>query len=319
MNPRDALSRLAKPLPQWSAIALSDPQTDTRIQLSSGTLQWDVTRNVVVASLRPLTLAVGLNATVEEPLTRLADTELRFFDREHPEQWLGALRLRAPRVWRGAGSGVALFEIADGKHRCLPWPRRPWNRWMQSRAMRHNRDPHNFAMPPQAAEQLMIFYICPRPVVLVSVDDGTHSNIFPMDLIGALDPAWFTLALRTTSVSVEVMKSARRVALSDIAATDCTIAYRLGAHHARPAVDWNALPFTIERSERFSLPVPAGALRIREVEICEFESIGSHTFFVTRIVSDRRLRGGAQLFHTSGLHQNFRADRGRRFAQAGAQ
>jgi flavin reductase (DIM6/NTAB) family NADH-FMN oxidoreductase RutF len=183
--------------------------------------------------------------------------------------------------------------------------------------MRNNRDPHNFAMPPDAAEQLMIFYICPRPVVLVSVDDGTHSNIFPMDLIGSIEPGWFTLALRSTNVSIPVMKRVRKVALSSIAAAQCATAYRLGAHHSRPAMDWSALPFEVGRSSHFSLPIPANALRVRELEICDYESIGTHTFFVTRVVCDSPLRNELQLFHTSGLHQDFRSHRGRQFTRAG--
>src|SRR6185369_14027293 len=96
------------------------------------------------------------------------------------------------------------------------WPYRSWNRWLQDRAMKKNTDPYNFVMAPQAVQQLMIFYICPRPVVLVSVDDGSHSNLFPMDLIGPIAPDRFTLALRSTSQSVPTMKSSRRLALSDI-------------------------------------------------------------------------------------------------------
>jgi flavin reductase (DIM6/NTAB) family NADH-FMN oxidoreductase RutF len=313
-----ALIRYARPLPQWCAIALEHPQTQVRIDLSSGDLELDVTQNLVVASLRPLMLAVGLDARLKRSLATSAHAVLRFFDLDAPDAPLGVLRLTAARVRSTENSEMAVFEIEHGEHHCLPWPRRPWNRWLQNRAMRSKRDPHNFAMSPQPAEQLMIFYICPRPVVLVSVDDGSHSNIFPMDLIGAIAPQWFTLALRSTSVSVETMKSARRVAISSIAAAERSVAYRLGEHHSRPAADWSKLPFTLERSSTFALPVPASALRVRELEICDYESIGSHTFFVTRAISDRVLKAGAQLFHTSGIHQEFRTQRGRPFALAGA-
>jgi flavin reductase (DIM6/NTAB) family NADH-FMN oxidoreductase RutF len=313
-----ALRRLVRPLPQWSAVALPSPQTQVRIQLRAAGLQRDVTQNLVVASLRPLTFAIGLSASLKPLLEPSARAELRFLDEEASGLPLGLLRLRAVRVWRTAESDFGLFEVEHGEHRCLSWPRRPWNRWLQNRTMRKNRDPYNFAMPPQAVEQLMIFYICPRPVVLVSVDDGVHSNIFPLDLIGPIDSGWFTLALRSTSVSVETMKSSRRVALSSIAGSDCATVYRLGVHHRKPAIDWDQMPFKLERSTTFSLPVPAIALRVREVEICDYESIGSHTLFATRVVSDQLLSDAPQLFHTSGLHQEFRTRRGRRFAMAGA-
>ena len=82
------------------------------------------------------------------------------------------------------------------------------------------------------------------------------------------------------------MKSARRVALSDVPARDYATAYKLGVHHKKVKVDWDHLPFEIQRSRDFSLPYPAIALRVREIEILDFDTIGSHTFFVSRIVSE---------------------------------
>jgi flavin reductase (DIM6/NTAB) family NADH-FMN oxidoreductase RutF len=185
--------------------------------------------------------------------------------------------------------------------------------------MRKNVDPNNFSMPPEAVQQQMIFYICPRPVVLVSVDDGHHSNLFPMDLIGSISADHFTLALRSTSQSIATMKSARRVALSDVAARDYAIALQLGVHHKNVQVAWDRLPFKIRRSRNFHLPCPQSALRVREIEILDFDTIGSHTFFVTRIASEQSTGEDAQFFHTSGIYQHFRRRNGRAFAPAAPQ
>jgi flavin reductase (DIM6/NTAB) family NADH-FMN oxidoreductase RutF len=183
--------------------------------------------------------------------------------------------------------------------------------------MRKNTDPHNFSMTPEAVQQQMIFYICPRPVVLVSVDDGSHSNLFPMDLIGPISADRFTLALRSTSQSIPTMKSARRVALSDVAARDSTLAYRLGAHHKNVRVAWDQLPFKIRPSSRFSLPCPETALRVREIEILDIDTIGSHTFFVTQVASEQSAGADPRFFHTSGIYQHFRTRNGRPFPPAG--
>jgi hypothetical protein len=153
-------------------------------------------------------------------------------------------------------------------------------------------------------------------VVLVSVADGSHSNLFPMDLIGPVSSDRFTLALRSTSPSIATMKSARRVVLSDVPARDYAAAYKLGIHHKNVMLDWDHLPFEIRRSGNFSLPYPAIALRTREVEILDFDSIGSHTFFVTRIASESSAVDGAQFFHTSGIYQHFRSRNGRPFPAA---
>jgi hypothetical protein len=240
---------------------------------------------------------------------------LHFVDLES-RRIVGMLRLQHTRNWSTSGLAIGLFEVLHGTQRCVRWPYRPWNRWLQNRRMRRNTDPNNFYMPPQAVQQQMIFYICPRPVVLVSVDDGSHSNLFPMDLIGPVSSNRFTLALRSTSPSIATMKSARRVALSDVPARDYTTAYKLGVHHKQIMVDWDHLPFEIQRSSNFSLPYPAIALRVREIEILDFDTIGSHTFFVTQIASEDSARDDAQFFHTSGIYQHFRSCNGRPFPPA---
>jgi flavin reductase (DIM6/NTAB) family NADH-FMN oxidoreductase RutF len=186
---------------------------------------------------------------------------------------------------------------------------------MYRRAVRHKR-PEDLLMLPAAVEHLMIFYLCPRPVFLVSVDDGHSSNLFPMDLVGPLLPERFTLALRNTSPSVQTIKNARRVAFADAPGTACQIAYQLGAHHRKQNIEWDTLPFRTLRSEQFSLRIPEIALQVREVEILDFQTVGSHTLFVGRICSEQTLASGDQLAHTCGPHQRMRARTGRPFTEA---
>jgi flavin reductase (DIM6/NTAB) family NADH-FMN oxidoreductase RutF len=304
-----ALKQKLRALPQWSAIALREPQAAVEVRMFAAGGNFDVTRNSVVAALRPLTLAVGLGEQIISTMKEGSEPALHFVDLES-RHTLGVQHLRQIRDPSLAASQIGLFEIRHGAQYCVRWPYRPWNRWLQNRAMRKHSDPNNFSMPPAAVQQLMIFYIRPRPVVLVSVDDGHHSNIFPMDLIGHIAPDYFTLALRSTSQSIATMKTARRVALSSIAAQDRAIAYQLGAHHKNVQVEWDRLPFRIQRSNNYALPCPETALGIRELDILSFESIGSHTFFITRIASERSFRDSPQLCHTSGIHQYFRSRNG---------
>jgi flavin reductase (DIM6/NTAB) family NADH-FMN oxidoreductase RutF len=310
-----ALKRRMRPLPQWPPVALHQPQEAVQVRFATDRGEFDVTRAAVVAALRPLTLAVGLNAQLMAAIEDLSQPELHFVDLES-RRTVGVLQLQHVRNWNTSGVAIGLFEVRRGTHRCVRWPYRPWNRWLQNRQMRRNTDPNNFFMPPESVQQQMIFYICPRPVVLVSVDDGSHSNLFPMDLIGPVSSDRFTLALRSTSPSIATMKSARRVALSDVPAGDYATAYKLGIHHKNVMVEWGDLPFKIRRSRNFSLPYPALALRVREIEILDFDTIGSHTFFVTQIASEDSAGDDAQFFHTSGIYQHFRSCNGRPFPPA---
>ncbi|HEY1865613.1 MAG TPA: hypothetical protein VGG55_00985 [Candidatus Acidoferrales bacterium] len=310
-----ALKRRIRPLPQWPPIALREPQEAVQVRLATVRGEFDVTRAAVVAALRPLTLAVGLDPQRMSAIEAGSQPQLHFVDLES-RRAVGMLQLQHVRNWNTSGAAIGLFEVRRGTHRCVRWPYRPWNSWLQNRRMRKNTDPNNFFMPPDAVQQQMIFYICPRPVVLVSVDDASHSNLFPMDLIGPVSSDRFTLALRSTSPSIPTMKRARRLALSDVPARAYAAAYKLGIHHKNAMVEWDHLPFEILRSGNFSLRYPAIALRVREVEILDFDTIGSHTFFVSRIASEVSAGDDAQFFHTSGIYQHFRRCNGRPFPPA---
>lgn len=310
-----ALKRRIRALPQWSPVALRQPQDVVGVWMRGARGEIDVTRASVVAALSPLTLGVGLDDAARAALGDYSTPVLRFTDIESGRA-VGALELLRVRDCLTRAAGISLFEVRAGAQHCVQWPYRPWNRYLQNRAIRHHRRPEGFWMPPEAVQQLMIFYIFPRQVVLVSVEDGEHRNLFPMDLIGPVAPDRFTLALRSTSRSISAMKSARRVALSDVAAADCALAYRLGAHHREPLADWQSLPCATGRSQAFSLPYPQSALRVRELEILDFETIGSHTLFVTRIAAVQPLAEADRLHHTSGLYQHFRMRHGRPFPAA---
>jgi hypothetical protein len=310
------LTRWLRPLPQWPPVALQAPQQVVRVSLATARGGFDVTRLAVVAALRPFTLAVGLDAQRLSAIEADSVPQLRFEDLESGRT-VGVLQLKHMRNWNTSGAIIGLFEVRDGTQRCLHWPYRPWNRWLQNRRMRANSDSNNFLMPPAAVQQQMIFYICPRPVVLVSLDDGLHSSLFPMDLIGCVSADHFTLALHSTSPSIATMKSSRRVALSDVPSRDFATAYKLGVHHKNVKVDWEHLPFKINRSREFSLPCPDIALRVRELAIVDFDTVGSHTLFLSRVISDLSNAEGSQFFHTSGIYQYFRSRNARPFPGCG--
>ena len=170
-------------------------------------------------------------------------------------------------------------------------------------------------MEPAALRQLLICYIRPRPVVLVSVSAPGHFNIFPMDLIGPVG-GYFTLALRSTSISIPVLREAGQVALSCLPAPLKSVAYDLARHHKQPLRELSSLPIAIRPSPTLGVPVASAALRTRELAVRYGQEIGSHTFFVADILSDGLVAEGRQLHHVSGLYQAHRRLRGIGFAEA---
>lgn len=309
------IRRALRPTPQWLAISLPPAEQVVTVTLSLGSLDVDVTNNIAVAALRPFTLRLGMDFAMAEAVRRASRVSLRLCDAEL-RRALGVMDLDYQREWVAAGTCVGLFTVRGAWHRCTSRARRAWDSWMYARAVR-NVPRETLLMTPSAVEQMLVFYLRPRPVCLVSVDDGEHSNIFPMDLIGPLPSEHFTLALRNTSPSIATIRMSRRVAIADLPGTACRIAYQLGAHHKRVQVDWDSLPFPTVRSAEFGLHVPALAPRIREMEILDFQTIGSHTLFVGRVHSERvNGEATARLCHTSGAHQRLRIRANRPFHEA---
>jgi flavin reductase (DIM6/NTAB) family NADH-FMN oxidoreductase RutF len=304
---KDWIRPFVHPLPQWSTVAMSPPQ-----QMVTATLCWDgksadVTADHTVASLKPLVIATSLDGG-PRPVLKYRDSATG--------KLLGFLQLTQTASVSAGETSLTLYHVATGEHRCIGWPLRSWNAWLQNRLMLKNRSPQHFAPEPAAVQQLMIAYLCPRPVILVSVDTPGHRNIFPMDLIGPLEQSGlFSLALRSTSVSVPVMREVRRIALSSIPATMKAAVYQLAGHHKQPLSGWNALSFPVRPSREFGIPAVAAALRIQELDIVHSQEVGSHMLFLGRIVSDEKLAEGTQLHHTAGFHQAYRRRRNMPFAE----
>ena len=304
---KDWMRPFVHALPQWSTIAVAPGQRTVTATLHGEGTSVDVTADHTVASLVPLMIATSLDAG-QRPLLEYRDSATG--------KLLGVLQLTRSASVTIAQTSLTLYYVTAGEHHCLGQPLRSWNTWLQNRLMLRNRTPQHFSPEPSAVQQLMIAYLCPRPVVLVSVDTPGHQNIFPMDLIGSLQQSGlFTLALRSTSTSVTVMRDVRRVALSNIPATMKALVYKLAEQHKHPLTDWNALPFPTRPSRKFGIPTIAAALRIQELDIVHSQEVGSHTLFLGRIVSDENLAQGIQLHHTAGFHQAYRQRHGTPFAE----
>lgn len=297
-----ALAATLRPMALWAPIGLDAPQSLIDVTLDCGTMERDVTDNQVVLSLAPLVLAIG------DPSAHAARrARLVFRDRAHRVE-LGALGLSAVGGIRAQDTSLACFLVDESRHGCLPAPLASWQRWLQAR---RRGDPRtNFSMSPDAVQHLLVFYICPRPVLLVSVADGVHENLFPMDLVGSLGSELFTLALRNTSPSVATLRAGGHAALADVPLADRALAYSLGAHHRQAQVDWAAVPCDTIRSSRNGLRVPAQAPRIRELAVLDAHERGSHTVFLCRVTSDERRASVPRLFHTSGMHRAWRRRHG---------
>ena len=286
-------------LPRYGPLGLSDPQQDVEVWLRGAGEPVDVTRNNVVVALRPFTIGVMFDRhhSVESgnPL-RLCMHEAR-----GAKRLLGSIGLRPAGTISLPEHRFCLFEPSGYENYCAPALSLAlyYLRARRRAARSTRRNPHNFQMSHADLRSNFVFYICPRPVVLVTVEHEGSSNIFPMDLIGPTDSPWYTMALRSTSPAVRLMQQSRRMALASVPFAVRDVAYALGKHHALSSIDWADIPLPTAPSPLFGLPVPDAALKIREVRVREFHEVGSHVLFVTSIERETNPGNeGPQLFHS---------------------
>ncbi len=287
--------------PSYGPVGMHDPQQEVRVWLHGLDERLDVTCNNVVAALRPFTIGVMVSRKHPEDLNG-RPLRLCLHERGGADRLLGVIHLRFVHSIPLPEHRLCLFETPRFENFCVGAVKlQLYDRYEQWRiGRRQRRNPYNFLMTTDGILCSHVFYICPRPVVLVTVEHEGAGNMFPMDLIGPTDSPWYTMALRSTSPAVRLMQESRRMALANIPFSLKAAAYEMGKHHKRTTIDWSSLPFSTTASPLFGLRVPVAALRIREVRVAESHEVGSHMLFITSIEQETPAPpdSGVQLFHS---------------------
>ena len=153
---------------------------------------------------------------------------------------------------------------------------------------------------------MIVFFICPRPVVLVSVVHDGSGNVFPMNLMGPVGEGRFAFSLNSTRHAAPIVGRAGRLAISNVPFDQAALARQLGRNHMKDSIDMTHLPFAARMSPEFGFPSPEFAVRVREMEVEFTERLGSHTFFITRMVHDEQVSASPEFFYVHGIYQAWR-------------
>jgi flavin reductase (DIM6/NTAB) family NADH-FMN oxidoreductase RutF len=297
------------PIPQFCTVGLKNPQSEVCVWLRGLGEPLDVTdRNVIVAA-RPFTVGIGFEHIPDGATIKRAPLSLGFSDGSENTPLLGEIQLSYAETIRIDDRALCLFRASRSSNRCLPrsvvW-RRYFDFARQQRRVAKGPTPPETRMIIRELFALATFYICPRPVVLVSVVDGNAGNIFPMDLIGPVGGHHFTLALHGTSTAVPLMERSHRVALSGVPVEQISIAYALGQNHKKTDFRWNQVSFDMTTSPTFGLPIPEFALSVNEMEIESVRAMGSHKLFICRTGVNHVRSHGLQLSFVQGFYHTRR-------------
>jgi flavin reductase (DIM6/NTAB) family NADH-FMN oxidoreductase RutF len=298
--------------PQQVIIGMREPQTEVSVRLrrveESNEHARDVTNIHMMACAAPFTVGVGAEdgaAHGASARDRGAFT-LEFFEREGKREKLGKILLRPSGAVKTTSGTLQLFQTEGSKNYCLP-SRHIWARYLEYAYFRWKQPSPDVEMKARDVHAMCVYYNCPRPVGLVSVSDGNATNIFPMNLMGAIGGSGFAFALNTGKPVTLLIERARRIALSTVPFPQAKTAYGMAPNHKKESIDAAQLPFAVRRSAEFGFPVPEFALRLREMEVEAIERPGSHTLFVARVVRDENCAtaGGDNLefFTLHGIYQ----------------
>lgn len=290
---------------QQCAVGMRDPQSEVAVWLHGLGAPRDVTYSHLMASGAPFTIGIGMDGGQGWSGSDRGPLSLQFYQRSGEQRLLGKIGLRFSSLIAVGAQALYLFEIRDYRNYCLPKPRL-WAHYLHYAYQRSRAHSSDVPITTSEVHAMIVFYICPRRVVLVSAADGDIGNIFPMNLMGPIRDGYFGFALNSTTPVRSLVERAGSVALSSIPLEQTSLAYSFGKNHRKEWVDFNQLPFPTVRSTQLALPVPQFSLRVREMRVEATREIGSHTLFVARTMNDEHWGDGAESFMVHGIYQAWR-------------
>ena len=290
-------------LPQEFSLGMPDPQTEITVWLQGPGIRRDVTSHLSTACAEPLTLCIGVDAGSRLIEKERASLTLIFSERDGRQRVLGKIGLEHKRTVAAAHADLHFFEPRSSTNLCLPGMRTAMHYLLHAYRHRKRDNTQGIQMTFLERRASMVTFIRPHPIFLVSVGDRSNGNIFPMNLCGNLGNGYFGFALRTERVAGSLIVRAGRAALSNVPEAQGYLAYRMAAHHKLESVDWAQLPFATKTSKALSIPIPDFAQRVREVVVESSFPIGSHRFFLARIIEDERFTEGPAFCSIHGFYQ----------------
>jgi flavin reductase (DIM6/NTAB) family NADH-FMN oxidoreductase RutF len=293
-------------LPEEFATGIRDPQQEIAVMLLGMGQPIDVTFRHSTACSAPFLFAIAFDEGRSPTRQELGRLSLNFFEREGKRDLLGSIRLRWKEKVSDVRGELHLFAPRSVSNYCLPrlslwahYSKHLLGQWKSKSAS---------AMTMSFLERraAMVSFIRPHPTVLVSVSSALGINIFPMNIMGSLGPDRFGFALRNDRLAGQLVEGTGRLVLSNVLVRHASLAYGLAPNHTKAFIQRNELPFSTVFSPMFQYPVPEFAVRIREMELETVRRIGSHSFFVARILRDTALSDEPSLCVIHGYYETRR-------------
>lgn len=292
-------------LPPACDLGLPHPQREIEVWLHGLGAPCDVTLRHSVACPAPFTICIGLDhqRKIFDAKQRLS---LRFFENGGQRQLLGKIGLRLSATIPTDGPALYLFRTISCANYCLPRARMYAHYLLHDYQRWRRRARIDMKLSSLDSRCNVAMFICPRPVVLVSLLQGDRGSIFPMNLMGPVGGGHLAFALNCKKQASPLVEQLGEVALSNVPFDSISSVRQLAGNHNRQSIDWDQLPFATTKSSIYGIPVPAFALRVTELKIHTVRQLGSHTLFVARIVNEEVRVDAPEFCMVHGLYQAWR-------------
>ncbi len=293
-------------LPQEFFLGLEDPQTEITVSLHGMGPPLDVTLRHSMACAAPFTICIAFDEGQKPSEKDLSCLTLKFCERNGQKRVLGEIDLKLTAIILEVGLALILFEARSSTNYCLPKMRLWAHYLLHAYSQRRKVDTSGMKMSFIERRAAMVMFIRPHPVSLVSVVDDEGGNIFPMNIMGDLGNGNFAFALKGSRRAAHLVERTGRIALSSVPLPQASLAYQLAVNHTKECIEWDQLPFATKMSTTFNIPIPVFTQRVREMEVRKVRSIGSHIFFLARIIRDETFSKSLGLCVIHGFYQAWR-------------
>jgi hypothetical protein len=202
---------------------------------------------------------------------------------------------------------VSLYLGEYGQHRFINHVHQAINGFIE----RHRRRPAgNVALDGNLHDQVRIAYSVPRIIALVAVADRQLMNVFPTDLHGPVGADGYLSSLRVGGKACSQVESSRRLLVAEVDSGIHKAVYRLGKNHMKNMLAASAFELDSSISATFGIPLPAGAVKYRELEWDRFTQVGIHRIYYYRVVHEAAVGQSRRLAHVHQYYAQWRESRG---------
>jgi hypothetical protein len=206
------------------------------------------------------------------------------------------------------GRHVCLYQGCNGVHSFLSPLYQTANNVLEKF---RNRQVGNISLNGNLYDQVRIAYSIPRKISIITVSDGSLINMFPTDLHGSIDSSIYAGSLRIGGRANFQVESLTNVVISDVDASTYKQTYALGKNHMNDLQNKDLFTLHQKRSSTFNFPLPASALRYRELTRIGSCDHGIHRIHFYKIINDEVLSNSSStLAHIQQYYAQWRINHG---------